>query len=144
MRLAALFLVALLAGCAAPKPDPYAGVPPAGVTSERVAIAHEQVFSSPPFGTPNRAVHARVFWNATPHAVDAWLAAGDQCQAYGTHAFHPVASLLNSTGGVLEADLPAGVSNCLLVDNTDYAEGRAPAGADVQLEYAIQVWLVRS
>jgi hypothetical protein len=142
VRLALALALALVAGCAAPAPvDPYARAPD-GTDAHAVTIPREQVFSSPPFGAQGHAAHVRVTWNATAR-VDAWIAAGAQCSAYGTHGFAPLASLLNSTGGAMDADLPTNESGCFLVDNADFAMGQAPAGPDVDMGYAVSLWIVK-
>lgn len=142
MRLVALLAALLLAGCAgpgAPAVDPYAERAPEGTDAHEVVVHHQQVFESPPFGTPATPIHARITWNAS-HALDAWIATGDQCTAYGTRGFAPTAQMLNTTGGVLSADLPAGVSHCFIVDNADFALGAAAAGPDANLSYRLDVW----
>lgn len=138
--LALVALCLILAGCATPPADPYASRAPDGSDTHTVAIPHQQVFSSPPFGVPGRPIHARVTWNATQR-LDAWIAAGAQCQAYGTRGFAPAAAMLDSTGGVIAADLPEGVAHCFIVDNTDFGGGQSPAGPDASMTYTLDVWM---
>jgi hypothetical protein len=135
VKAAALALALLLAGCAAA--DPYARKPD-GVQPGTLTLPHEQV-AYPTFGAQT-PVHARVTWNATQR-IDVWIAPdyAHACAQYGTRQFAPAAAMLNSTGGVLEADLPNG-TDCLVLDNTDFAEGRAPAGPDAVVNFTIEVW----
>ncbi|GEM_PF-5101478 len=129
----------LLAGCAAPPRDPYAGRAPAGTQTQTLVVPRQQ-FAHPTFGAPS-PVHARVTWNSSQR-IDAWIT-GDfehDCAGYGLRTFHPAAAMLNSTGGVLEADLPAG-TDCLILDNADFAGGQAPAGPDATVSFTIDVWV---
>lgn len=130
-------LALLLAGCASAPQDPYAGRKPEGSQTQSIVVPRQQL-AHPTFGA-HAPAHARVTWNASL-PLDAWIADEGNCTRYGTRQFHPAAAMLNSTGGVMSADLPAG-TDCLILDNTDYAEGRAPAGPDVAVSYTIDVWL---
>ncbi|MHB8605392.1 MAG: hypothetical protein ACYDCK_09060 [Thermoplasmatota archaeon] len=138
LSLSLLIVFAILAGCASSLPDPYARAPD-GSKSDAGTIP-EFGFLEPPVGSPSTPIHVRATIEVTRGGpIDAWLTNATNCRAFLTRAFRANASLLNATSGKMDADFPPG-PDCLVLDNTDFAFGKAEPTGNVTVSYRLDVW----
>lgn len=99
----------------------------------------EQGIAAPPFGAlfPMHVVATFQVLEGGP--VDVWLTNKSECSRFGLRDFAPAARATGERAGRLVADLPQG-DGCLILDNADFAMGRAASTGNVTLRYAIEVW----
>ena len=137
VRLSLVLLVVVLAGCGAPA-DPTEGEPDQVSADEWTLEAGS--FYLPTFETGGAARVRATVEVLYGEPVDVFLAGGEECGDYPMpDEFSPAASLLSTTNGTLEADLPAGRA-CLALDNHDFPPGTSPGNGTVRVAYRIEVW----
>lgn len=136
-----LVVLALVAGCAAS--SPYAK-PPAKTETKTQTVANGQFFMSPFGSEKDHPLHARVHVVVTQGGpIDAWLAGPAECGRFGQATFAPAGKLLNATDASFEADFDAPNAtntNCLILDNSPFAQGQAKPAGNVTVTYTIDLW----
>lgn len=129
----------LAAGCAepAPAPAPFEGEPDD-------ATSHEVTLEPSSFYTAQldlaRPAHVRGTVEVLEGGpIDAWLAAGAECQAFQQGAFSPLAQSLATRNATLEAQVPRGLV-CMPFDNDAMEMGEAAPEGPVRVRFSLSVW----